>query len=147
MKNKQQFTLWYYLGAIILFFAVQSYFAREHVGVLPYSDLKTLVQAGKVSDVTIGSETIAGTVDLTGVETLLPAPALETLKKQTAARTPAGQPDAQRPTTAQHRIIARRVEDPQLTAMLDAAKVRSCTATSRPAPRMIYSAPPTWRGI
>lgn len=129
MENKQQFTLWYYLGAIFLFFAVQSYFARDHAGVLPYSDFKILVQAGKVSDVTIGSETITGTVDLSGVEKLLPAPALETLRRQTAEQAPAGQSDAQQPATAQHRIVARRVEDPQLTAMLDAAKVRYSAAT------------------
>ena len=128
MENRQQFTLWYYLGAIILFFAAQSYFAREHVGVLPYSDFKALIQAGKVSDVTIGSETISGTVDLTGVEKLLPAPALETLKKQTAEQATVRQPDARQPATAQHRILARRVEDPQLTAMLDAAKVRYTAA-------------------
>ncbi|HKS56485.1 MAG TPA: ATP-dependent zinc metalloprotease FtsH [Steroidobacteraceae bacterium] len=132
MENKHQFTLWYYLGAIILLFAVQSYFARDHVGVLPYSDFKTLVQAGKVHDVTIGSETIVGTVDLTGVENLLPAATIELLKKQAAAQpapaVPAGQASAQKPAVTQHRIVARRVEDPQLTAMLDAAKVRYTAA-------------------
>jgi len=52
MENKQQFTLWYFLGAMVLLFAVQTFYSRSHVGALAYSDFKTLLQAGKVSDLT-----------------------------------------------------------------------------------------------
>ena len=38
MENKRQFTIWYYLGVVVLLFALQTYFARPHVGALAYSD-------------------------------------------------------------------------------------------------------------
>ncbi len=129
MGNKQQFTLWYYIGVFILLFAVQSYFSRSHVGVLSYSDFKTLVQAGKVTDVTVGSETIEGTVDLTGLQKLLPAPTIEALQKQAASERAAPSLEATKQASqTSHRVVARRVEDPQLTVLLDAAKVRYTAA-------------------
>ena len=69
MDQRQQFSMWYFIGVLVLLFAVQTYFAGEHVETLSYSDFKTLLQAGKVTDATVSSETIAGTVDLTGIGT------------------------------------------------------------------------------
>ena len=132
-KKQQLYSVWYFLGVLVLLFAVQTFFARPHVGALTYSDFKTLVQAGKVSDVLVGSETIEGTVDLTGTEQLLPAPVFEALKRQEPVKPGGTKPEEtqQAGTTqggAQHRVVARRVEDPQLTAQLDAAKVRYTAA-------------------
>jgi cell division protease FtsH len=120
MDKKQLFSLWYFLGVIVLLFAAQTFVARSHVGTLSYSDFKTLVQAGRVSDVTIGSETIEGSIDLSGTEKLLPAAVYDDLKQNE----PAGSGSTRPP----HRVVARRVEDPQLTAQLDAAKVRYTAA-------------------
>jgi cell division protease FtsH len=134
VENKRQFTLWYYLGALVLLFAAQTYFARPHVGALSYSDFKTLVQAGKVSNVIIGREVIEATVDVTGLEALLPAEAIEELRRQRVVEPATTTADgASREATpeasVQHRVVARRVEDAQLTALLDAAKVRYTAAT------------------
>lgn len=134
MESKQQvFSVWYFLGVLVLLFAVQTFIARPHVGAVSYSDFKTLIQAGKISDVTVGSETIEGTVDLTGTESLLPAPVLEALKQQEPVK-PAGtkpeetQQAGSTQSGAQHRVVARRIEDAQLTAQLDAANVRYTAA-------------------
>ena len=132
MDKRQQWSTWYFLGVIVLMFAMQTYFASEHVETLPYSDFKTLLQAGKIKEITVGSETISGTVDMTGIEKLLPAPVVESMKKQSTAPAQSSKPapgatPVKNATT--HRFIARRVEDPQLTALLDAAKVRYTAAT------------------
>jgi cell division protease FtsH len=131
MDDKRQLTLWYYIGVLVLLFAAQTYFAsREHVGTLAYSDFKTLVVAGKVSEATIGSELIEATVDMRGIGALLAAETIADLEKQNVigpAATRLGEAEAEQPVM--HRIVARRVDDPSLTAVLDAAKVRYTAAT------------------
>jgi cell division protease FtsH len=150
MGNKQQFTLWYFLGMVVLLFAVQTYFSAAHVEALPYSDFKALLQAGKVKDIKVGSEIIEGTVDLVGAEKILPAQVLAEMRQQQvieqvgatpaavkpgptqaeAAKPEAAKPEVSKPSQGTlHRFTARRVEDPQLTAHLDAAKVRYTAAT------------------
>jgi cell division protease FtsH len=131
MENKQQFTLWYFLGVMVLLFVVQTFFARAHVGTLSYSGFKTLLQAGKVHDVMVGSETIQGTLELDGAEKLLPPAVLETMQT-TEAVPPQGAPakgPGVVPARATHPFIARRVDDPRLTTQLDVAKVRYTAAT------------------
>ena len=126
MNQRQEFSLWYFLGALVLMFAIQTYFGASHIEVLPYSDFKLLVGAGKVQSVTIGSETIEGTVDLTGIDKVLAPAAVESIKKQTG--TLAETTQAEQKTNA-HPFVARRVEDPQLVALLDSAKVPYTAAT------------------
>lgn len=137
MSNQQQFTLWYFLGVIVLLFAGQTFLTRPHVGTLSYSDFKTVLQAGKLTDVKVGAETIEGTLDLQGAQPLLPPAVYQALKEQQGDRpnsappgTPSGtaQPAASKSEAVAHRVIAQRVEDPQLTAQLDAAKVRYTAA-------------------
>jgi cell division protease FtsH len=126
MDKRQQFSMWYFIGVLVLLLAVQTYFAASHVETLSYSDFKTLLQAGKVSDITVGVETIQGVVDLTGIDKLLPAPVVESMRKRSAAQEQGATPPQ---NATAHRFIVRRVEDPQLTALLDAAKVRYTAAT------------------
>jgi cell division protease FtsH len=164
MMDKQQFSLWYFIGVLVLLFAVQTYFGGEHAETLSYSDFKTLLQAGKVRDVTIGSDTIRASIDLTGTDKLLPAAEYNEMKQaqETQAQQGASQgffqglfsqaPSSQVPSSQGatgpaaksgsatmslpaatnqallHPVVARRVEDPQLTAQLDAAKVRYTAA-------------------
>jgi cell division protease FtsH len=120
MDRRQQFTLWYFLAVLVLLFALQSYFATSQVGTLSYSDFKALLHAHKVRDAVIGTDTIDGTVDLSEAERILPAPSVEAMKQQRLLPAPGG--SAQRFTT-------RRVDDPQLTAELEAAGVRYRAAT------------------
>jgi cell division protease FtsH len=125
--DKRQFSLWYVLGVMVLLFAVQTWIARPHVATLAYSDFKTLAQKGKVSDVVIRSEFIEGEVNLAEVQGLLPAPVLEDLKQPGLLEAPVAA-GSRAQGGATHRISARRVEDPQLTAQLDAAQVRYTAA-------------------
>ena len=131
MGNKQQFTLWYFIGVVVLMLAAQTFLTRPHVGTLSYSDFKTLLQAGVMRDVTVGSETVEGKIDLAGSEKLLPPDVYAELKRQQGV-TPQRTPGRQNPAegeAALHPVVARRVDDPQLTAQLDAAKVRYTAAT------------------
>ena len=128
MDNKQQFSLWYFLAALVLLFALQTFLAREHIATLSYSEFKALLQAGKVTDVIVGSESIEGTVDLRGAETLLPSELYQALvKPQSAVKdaAPAGSASSApaQSTPLLHRVTVKRVDDPQLTAQLDAARV------------------------
>ncbi len=103
---------------------------------LGYGDFKRLLGAGKLSDLTLGSSTIEGTVAAAGLDKLLSAQALQTLRAQSPAA-PLGlvapqRPAApQRPTAPQssagapssYHFVTTRAEDPQLIAQLDAAHV------------------------
>ena len=157
MENKQQqFTLWYYIGVIVLLFGLQIYLSQPPVATIPYSDFKRLVEAGKMRDVTVGTDTVTGTADLAGADKILPQTTIKLLSQhgqlaepQTTLPAAAPQPRAAAPgkppppaTTSQppgvqppsaeklvlHRVMARRVEDPRLTAELDAAKVQYTAA-------------------
>ena len=81
MGNKQQFTLWYFLAAILLLFVLQSYLAGPHVESMPYSDFKALLEAGKVRQATVGKDTIEAVIDLRGTEKLLPAAEYNEMKQ------------------------------------------------------------------
>ncbi|HUN25769.1 MAG TPA: ATP-dependent zinc metalloprotease FtsH [Steroidobacteraceae bacterium] len=125
--RQQQFTLWYFVAALAVVFALQIYLAAPQTPMIGYSDLKTLLKAGRLKDVVIGSDTIEATADLTGAATLLPAAAIAALSRP-AEVAPFGalgtKPAAKPPAlSGWHAVVARRVEDPQLVAELDAAKV------------------------
>jgi len=139
--RQQQFALWYVLGALALLFGFQWYFSVSPETTIAYSDFKGLLQAGKIQDVVIGSDTIEGSLDLTGVQGLLPASTVEAIKQQEAlgalsgTAQPGPQPQvatrsrvAAKPAPHLYRVVARRVEDPQLVAELDAAKVHYTAA-------------------
>ena len=129
--RQQQFTLWYFLAALAALFALQIYLSSPQTAMIGYSDLKTLLKAGRLQDVVIGSETIEATANLAGAATLLPPATLDALQHQGAfgsAATTSGA-KAPQPALAQwHKVAARRVEDPQLVAELDAAKVHYTAA-------------------
>jgi cell division protease FtsH len=74
---------------------------------LSYSDFKTLVERGKVNELTLARETITGQVTMTGLEGVLAAEQMKALAQ-----------------TKGHRFIATRVEDPGLVPELRAARVR-----------------------
>jgi len=108
MEKKHQFSLWYFVIALLAMVAIQEYlFSPVHT--LAYSDFKALVKAGKVKDVALGDQVISGTVIGGGLESVLPKESIEQLKKLG--------PGEQRFTTL-------RVNDPTLVQELEAAKVR-----------------------
>ncbi len=127
-------TLGYLIGALILVLLVQWLLSIPAAATIPYSDFKALLRAGKFHDVTIGSETVEGSVDLTGAQAFLPASTIEAIKRQgldanpppgasASSRASASAAATRPPGPPLYRVTTRRVEDPQLTAELDAAKV------------------------
>jgi cell division protease FtsH len=74
---------------------------------LSYSDFRTLVERGKVNDLTLDRQTVGGQVTMTGLEGLLPAEQIQALAR-----------------TSDHRFSATRVDDPGLVPELRAARIR-----------------------
>jgi len=110
MEPKQQFSIWYFLVAFLLIVALQEFvFAPLHVTNLPYSDFKTLVKAGKISNVGLGETIISGTLVNEGLEGVLAGETAEQLRKL---------------GRGEHRFTSVRVNDPTLVPELEAAKVR-----------------------
>jgi len=108
-KQQQQFSLWYFLLVLLLLLAGENYLMAPHVENLAYSDFKTLLKAGKIEDVVITDQTISGVLKDEGLEHLLPKEKLEELKRF---------------GKGEQRFTTVRVNDPDLIADLEAAKVR-----------------------
>jgi len=87
-------TVWYGLAFLLLLALVQSYFLIPGGRQIPYSEFKTLVKDRKVAEVTVGDQTIHGS--------LKPAE-------------PNAKPDL---------FITTRIEDPKLVEELDGAAVK-----------------------
>lgn len=107
--RQQQFSLWYVVLVVLAMLIFQSVLFSSHVETLPYSDFKVLLKAGKLKDITLGEGAITGTLNTTGIETLLPKQQVEEMLRQ-------GKGD--------HPFSTLRVNDPNLVQDLEAAKVR-----------------------
>ena len=108
MQKKQQFSIWYFVIALIAMVAIQE-FLFSPVNNLAYSDFKALVKAGKVKDVVIGEQIVSGTMSGDRLEFILPGKSVEELKKL---------------GEGEHRFATLKVNDPTLIQDLEAAKVR-----------------------
>ena len=63
--KKTHFTIWYFLIAFAIIVLIQHYFIPKRAEVvIPYSQFKELLQAGKVSDIIITDEAISGKMEL-----------------------------------------------------------------------------------
>jgi cell division protease FtsH len=59
--KKTHFTIWYFVGAIIIVMLLQSYLStRKTEEVISYSELKELLKTGKIKELTINPESISG---------------------------------------------------------------------------------------
>lgn len=128
MNRQQQFSLWYFLGVVVLLFGAQTFFGGPHVETLPYSDFKTLLAAGKVRDVTVSRDSIEGVVDVSDIDKFVSPPVAKSIKEHPLRKPTAPGSGPSVPTESLHQVSVRRVDDPQLTAALDAAKVRYAAA-------------------
>ncbi len=108
MEKGHQFSIWYFLVALLVIVALQEYlFNPAHT--LVYSDFKALLRAGKVKDVAVGDQVISGTMSADGLESILPKEGADQLKKL---------------GPGEHRFTTLRVNDPTLVQDLEAAGVR-----------------------
>jgi cell division protease FtsH len=142
MGEKQSGLLWYLFAGVLLLAFFELFLAQSRVATIPYSDFKTLLAAGKVTEVTIAQDTIQAVIDLNGTEKLLPAAEYKQIQSVSPASgssspfegfAPAVPPASPpKPTAAQaaasgpdlHEIQTRPVNDPQLVSELQAAHVR-----------------------
>ena len=61
LMKKTHFTIWYVLIAFLIIVLIQNYLTTKKVEeIIPYSDFKESVTAGKVKDLVIMDEIIAG---------------------------------------------------------------------------------------
>src|SRR5579859_2273731 len=107
MDNKQHFSLWYFVGVMLILVAVQSFLGDPHVQVLAYSDFQALLQDGKVKEVAITDDRLSGIVETSGI----------TDAAQAKDANPASA--AQAPVAAgsnEYKFIVARVPDPNLVA-------------------------------
>jgi len=110
MEPKQKnFTVWYFVAAAVALMLVQALLLAPHVENLSYSEFKSLVAKGKVTNLVIAKQVISGTLAADGLEGLLPKEKLDELKRY---------------GKGVHQFVTARVDDPALVADLEAAHVR-----------------------
>ncbi|PYM86558.1 MAG: cell division protein FtsH [Candidatus Rokuibacteriota bacterium] len=110
MEPKQKnFTVWYFVAAAVALMLVQALVLAPHVENLSYSEFKSLVAKGKVTNLVIAKQVISGTLAADGLEGLLPKEKLDELKRY---------------GNGVHQFVTARVDDPALVADLEAARVR-----------------------
>jgi len=109
MDNRQHFSIWYFVIVMVLMLGLQSVLSSRHVETLAYSDFKSLLHAGKIKEVLIRDDTLAGTADFRAGNTVLPAEVWKAMPRD---------------NLEQHEFVTARVPDSNLVADLQAAKVR-----------------------
>jgi len=62
IDRKVNFSFWYIVFALIIMYAIQSYFLRENVEKIPYSQFKELVRQGRITECIISPDDIRGTM-------------------------------------------------------------------------------------
>jgi cell division protease FtsH len=62
LPPKAHFSIWYFLMVLLLFSYLQQYYFSRKVETIPYSQFKQYIAGGNVSKLTIGPETINGTL-------------------------------------------------------------------------------------
>jgi cell division protease FtsH len=108
METKHQLSVWYVLIAFLVIATLQDYLAPGRVNNLPYSDFRTLLQAGKLADVTLGESTIDGTLINQDIPEPVSQATTQRLSKLAKGR---------------HPFTVVRVNDPGLVQDLEASKV------------------------
>jgi cell division protease FtsH len=108
MDKKHIASIWYFVGVFLLLTVLQNYVFAPRVDTLSYGEFKTLLEKGKVSDVSIGAQLITGQLTRDGLEGVLPKDRLEALTR-------AG--------TGEHKFMTVRVDDPELVHELQRANV------------------------
>ena len=81
METKQQFSIWYFIGVILLLIAFQSFFVRQHMETLAYSEFKSALKAGKVTEVTLTDATVTGKLSPEALDRILPPEKISELQR------------------------------------------------------------------
>ena len=108
MEKRLRFSLWYFVAAFAAVTLLQTYLRQEQVGEITYAQFKQLVDAGKVTDVTVGPDDVTGKLTTLDVDGILNAAQLKRLR-ESGLKT--------------YYFHAVRVEDPKLVETLEARKI------------------------
>src|SRR6185312_980348 len=143
MENKQhQFTLWYFIGAFLLLLAIQTYLANPPAATIPYSDFMALVRAGKMQNVVVGSDTIEGTANVAGAQTIVSPSAWKTIGAHPAEPPP---PSAAHPAPAKPNVAPAAA--PSAATGKDAASALKTPGAPAPTAPRAQTAPDVHRLI
>jgi cell division protease FtsH len=108
IEKKTHFSIWYFVLAMIVLMAFQTYFLADQVGQIPYNEFKKLLKVNKLTDIVIYDDMVAGKVKADDLEGLVSS---ETFKQ-------IGKGKGERP------FITARVQDPDLVKELEAVGVK-----------------------
>ncbi|MGA2403693.1 MAG: ATP-dependent metallopeptidase FtsH/Yme1/Tma family protein, partial [Syntrophobacteraceae bacterium] len=61
-QRKVHFSIWYFIGALIVIMWFQTYVSEQQTNIIPYSEFKQLIKTGKVDTVTIGADKVTATL-------------------------------------------------------------------------------------
>jgi cell division protease FtsH len=108
IEKKTHFSIWYFVGAMLLLMAFQSYFLSDQVGQLPYNEFKKLLKANQLNDIVIYDEIVSGKVKTGGLEGNVSPETAKLLGKEKGERP----------------FITARVQDPDLVKELEQGGVK-----------------------
>jgi cell division protease FtsH len=110
-RRQRDFSIWYFIVTFIIILAIQHFWANSNVETITYSEFKSLVKKGLVTDVVIGEQAIRGTLKGQGLKEVLEPEELKSLDEETKAGKK-GYP-----------FVVVRVEDSELAAELEEAGI------------------------
>jgi cell division protease FtsH len=110
-KKRRRFSIVYFILAFSTMLIAQNYFFSSHVEIIRYSQFKSLVKKGLITDLAIGETAIQGDMKGEGVKEIFTAEKLKDVPQEVR--------EGKKP----YRFVTVRVEDPGLTAELEAARV------------------------
>jgi cell division protease FtsH len=108
IEKKTHFSIWYFILAMIVLMAFQTYFLAEQVSQVPYNEFKKLLKAGKLTDIVLYDDMVAGKVKTEQIEGLVSP---ETLKQFGKGK-------------GDHPFLTARVQDPDLVKDLESIGVK-----------------------
>ena len=110
-KRQQEFSIWYFVAALILILIIQNLLQSPHVESLNYSQFKALMKKGLVADLVIGEATIRGNLKSEALPEIFPPEKLKELGQDPK--------DAKKA----YPFVTVKVSDPDLTAELEEAGI------------------------
>ena len=99
----------YLVAGLLAMVVINSFLFAPHAESISYSEFKTLVKKGKVSNLLLDGQSITGTLSADGLEGILAKERIEALKRSGAGPYP---------------FVTVRVDDPSLVTELEAANVK-----------------------
>jgi cell division protease FtsH len=107
-SQQEQFSIWYFLITLVMLMAMQYFFLGSQVERIPYSQFKSLIKNGLVTDLVIEQGAIRGNIKPEGMKQVFSEEKLKQIGYDGKGTYP---------------FTVVRVEDPALTAELEAAGI------------------------